>query len=231
MATIALIGLDGAGKTSVADGLLATSPLPLKYLYMGTSIESSNIALPTSRLAHRIKIARHRRSLQKAGLPVPAVIRLHGVEHRVDRRGRLGAVARLFKRVSEESYRQVWSWIYQRQGHVVLYDRHFFFDAYPPPSASSSTRRLTDRIHNWFLLRVYPRPDLVVFLDAPPEVLYARKQEVPLDYLAESREALLEKCDYAKAWARIDAARPYDAVLESVRNAIADHWLLGASRG
>ena len=229
MATIALIGPDGAGKTSVAQGLLATCPLPLKYLYMGTSIESSNLALPTSRLAHRIKVAEQRRALRKAGRPVPEVIELHGVEHRVDRRGKLGAAARLFKRISEETYRELRSWMYQRQGYTMLYDRHFLFDAVSDPERPPSSRRLTDRIHDWFLLNVYPRPDLVILLDAPNFVLLARKQEVPAAMLDDYRRALIAKTTYAESVAHIDASAPYDTVLSSVREVIARHLAVTGS--
>ena len=223
MATVALIGPDGVGKTTLAEGLLADDSLQLKYLYMGMSIESSNVALPTSRLAHRVKVAQHRRSLRRSGQAVPSEINLHGVEHRSDRRGRLGAIARLLRRVSEESYRQAVSWIYQRRGHVVLYDRHFLFDSLPMPAGRKQPRRLTDRIHIWFLYRLYPRPDLVILLDAPPEVLYARKQEVPMAYLQADREALAAKCEYAKKCVRVEASGPYDQVLAAVTEVIVEH--------
>ena len=49
MASIALIGPDGAGKTTVTRFLEASSLLPFKYLYMGINLEASNVALPTFR--------------------------------------------------------------------------------------------------------------------------------------------------------------------------------------
>jgi len=231
MATIALIGPDGAGKTSIAKGLLASSSLPLKYLYMGMSIESSNIALPTSRLAHRVKVAQHKRSLKRSGQSVPSKVHLHGVEHRVDRRGRFGAIVRLLRRVSEESYRQVVSWAYQWRGNIVLYDRHFVFDSLPRPSGWDVPRRLTDRIHNWFLLRLYPRPDLVILFDVPPEVLHDRKQEVPVAYLQADREKLLEKRAYARQWVVVDATPPFDEVLATVSRVIVEHLGRGVADG
>jgi hypothetical protein len=69
--TVALIGPDGCGKTSVARLLLQTSRVSMKYLYMGLSIDSSNAALPTSRLVHWWKVRQHKRSLRASGREVP----------------------------------------------------------------------------------------------------------------------------------------------------------------
>ena len=56
--TLALIGPDGAGKTTVARRLAEVLPLPVTYLYMGVSPESSNLLLPTTRLVHAVRRAR-----------------------------------------------------------------------------------------------------------------------------------------------------------------------------
>lgn len=231
MPTIALIGPDGSGKTAVARELVATSSLPLKYIYMGMSVESSNIALPTSRLIHRIKVMQYRRALRRRGEDVPADVTLHGVEHRRDHRGRVGAVGRLLRRISEESYRQLWSWGYQLRGKVVVYDRHFLFDSLPRPSQRGSGRRMTDRIHDWFLYRLYPRPDLTILLVAEPQTLYSRKQEVPMDYLTADLEALRAKRSYAKAFAEVDASQSLDLVVAAVGGLIAEHLSEAAAHG
>ena len=55
--TVALVGCDGAGKTTVARRLEGEIDRPIRYLYMGVSADSSNRSLPTTRLAHRIKRA------------------------------------------------------------------------------------------------------------------------------------------------------------------------------
>jgi thymidylate kinase len=64
--------------------------------------------------------------------------------------------------------------------------------------------------------RLMPQPDLVVFLDAPPEVLLSRKQEVPLEALKKSRAAYLELARRESRIQVIDAARPLDAVVGEV---------------
>ena len=134
-------------------------------------------------------------------------------------------------RVSEESYRQVVSWIYQGRGHIVLYDRHFLFDSVPRPSERRGPGRLTDRIHNWFLYRLYPRPDLVILLDVPPEVSYGRKQELSIAHLQADREALLEKCEYANKCVQVDASAPFEEVLSAVTDAIVEHYEPEAANG
>lgn len=217
--TVALIGPDGSGKTTIAKRLLESFPLPITYLYMGVSVESSNVALPTSRLVHWWKVHKHKQSLRASGADVPAVVSLHSLEHRNVQRGMLGATARLVNRVAEESYRQVISWVYQRRGYVVLYDRHFLFDCCPTPS-DAPPQRWTDRLHRWFLQRVYPKPRLVILLDAPPEVLYARKQEVPTDYLQANRDSLWAKKSFVADFVRVDSTQPVDQVVARVSELI-----------
>ena len=217
MLTVALIGADGAGKTTISHQLLESFPLPIKYLYMGMNVQSSNVALPTSRLIFYLKVRKHMKAQKKAGKPQTEVVSLHSIEHRRDTRGRLGAILRLVNRIAEESYRHLVAWTYQLRKNIVLYDRHFLFDF---AKTSTKEKRTTDRIHNWFLNHVYPQPDLVIFLDAPPEVLYARKPEVPVDYLRKRREAFLAKGAAMPNFIQVDASQPLEAVYEEVAHHI-----------
>ena len=222
--TVALIGPDGAGKTTVAKAILETCPLQIKYLYMGVSIESSNVALPTSRLLHKWRVYKHRKSLERSGKEIPERITLHGLEHRLVRveRGALGSFARLLNRISELSYRQLVSWFYQLRGNIVLYDRHFLFDLTTVPT-DTDKYRITDRVHCWFLQKLYPRPGLVIFLDAPADVMYARKQEVPIDYLQKEQKKLAQKNCYAQKKMSVDATKPLEEVVEIVNEIILCH--------
>lgn len=62
-----------------------------------------------------------------------------------------------------------------------------------------------------------PQPDLVVFLDAAPEVLFSRKQEVSLEILADSRKRYLTLCATHPRFRVIDAYRPVEEVVTAVR--------------
>lgn len=68
-----------------------------------------------------------------------------------------------------------------------------------------------------------PSPDLVVLLDAPPEVLWARKKEVPLEEVARQREAYLELARRLPSAVVVDASQAPAKVIQDVIAAMVDH--------
>lgn len=64
---------------------------------------------------------------------------------------------------------------------------------------------------NWM-----PQPDIAFFLDAAPEVLLARKQEVSLEALAAGRRAYLNLASWNTRLRVVDASRPLDLVIADV---------------
>jgi hypothetical protein len=65
--TVALIGGDGSGKTTIARKLEQSDRIPAKRLYMGMSAQSSDIALPTTRLVLYVKRRSYRKLMEKEG--------------------------------------------------------------------------------------------------------------------------------------------------------------------
>lgn len=206
MVAVAIIGADGAGKSTIAHRLVEDSPATFKYLYMGMNPGSANLALPTSRLVYALK----RNKAARAGKPAKS---LHSMEYRRDNRGPIMATLRLANRLTEECFRQSVSWWYQARGFVVVYDRHFLFEH---AAGTTRKRRLTDRIHLRFLASIYPKPDLTIMLDADPEVLYSRKQEVSVAYLAGRRKAFLTLGATLDTFHIVDAEQPLDMVYAEV---------------
>lgn len=210
--TVALIGPDGAGKTTLARRLEEELPMPAHYLYMGVSADSSDRMLPTTRLAHALK-RRRGASPDTAGPPDPADVgkaRPNGAVKRARRSAR--SALRLTNQLAEESYRNVLAWRQLRRGTVVLFDRHYFSDYYAYDIANGARRPFSRRLHGWALQRVYPRPDLVVYLDAPAEVLLARKGEGTLEALERRRGDYLELAHVTPNFEVVDATRPLDVV-------------------
>jgi len=219
MASIALIGADGSGKTTIARKLMESPPVPLKYLYMGLNIESSNYALPTSRIVYYLKVYKYKKKnqhLKKEKLKNLSLHKLHD-DRKNDPRGKLGAAARLLNRLGEEWYRLMISRIFQFRGFVVLYDRQFIFDAATSAEGEDLKRqRLSSRIHRWILEKLYEKPDMTIFLEAPAEVLFARKGEADLEYLEGRNRAFLKVGKTLDNFIRVDATQPEDAVFTAV---------------
>jgi thymidylate kinase len=211
MPDVALIGPDGAGKTTLTHMLESSGVLPFRYLYMGVEMSASNVALPTSRLAARL-----RHSVRGAvGRPAPQAHPSSAApSQRHGRRSRARAAARLVNRLCEEWYRQVVSWYYQLRGYVVLYDRHFLFDF--APEIAPKPWSLEQRIHAWCLTHLYPRPDLVIYLDAPGAVLFARKGESTVAELERRRQGFLSQGARFPNFVRVDATRPLPEVYQDV---------------
>lgn len=220
MTTVALIGPDGSGKTTVATALATALPRPVRYLYMGVSADSSNVMLPTTRIARRVKRAIGG-SPDTAGPPshddIAARRRPTSLPLRLLRSGR--AALRLGNRFAEEWYRQLVAWRWQREGAIVIYDRHFFVDYHAYDVSAEHARTLEQRIHGR-LLRLLPKPDLVVYLDAPGEVLLARKGEGTAEALEQRRVEYRAIASSVPRFVEVDATQEVDAVVSIVADRI-----------
>jgi len=224
--TVALVGADGAGKSTLSRMLAEASGVtpdlpPIRTIYMGVNLEASSLMLPTTRLLLAAKRARgHRPDLT-------ATVRHATLPERVSdgrRAWRRSAKdgARLGVWVLEEWLRLVVATGYRARGYVVVFDRHFvadYHDADGPDSSGAPAR-----LHRWMLRRVYPKPALTICLDAPGAVLYARKPEASLEWLEQRRQQYLRLGDVVPAFVAIDATRPVEAVFDEVVGTIHQHW-------
>ncbi len=221
MISVALIGPDGAGKTTIARMIEESFPVPIKYLYMGVSVESSNIALPTTRVVEYIKRLRRK----KKGVAVAKNVVPPNRRNGKHKKSGLRALLRLANRFAEEWYRQYLSWNYRRKGHIVVYDRHYKFDfELDKVRLPDEKKSFTDWLHRWFLARVYPAPDMVIYLDAPAEVLFARKGEFTLEWLDSRRQAFIKQGKKTPNFFQIDATQPLEKVFASVTERIMQHY-------
>jgi thymidylate kinase len=214
--TVALIGADGAGKTTVGRRLQEELPELIKYVYMGVNLDSSNLVLPTTRLLLEIKRVLGKRPVM-SGPPDPTrtASRPQGLIKRTI--VGLKSSLRLVNQLGEEWFRQAVAWHYRRRGYVVLFDRHFFFDYYAHDIANRGQYRpLSSQIHGFLLKHFYPQPDLVVFLDAPAEVLFARKGEGTIYFLEHRRQEYLQLRHHVRHFFVVDVTRPLDDVTRDV---------------
>jgi thymidylate kinase len=216
MFTVALIGPDGAGKSTIGRKLEQISPLPAKYVYMGVNLDSSNLVFPTTRLFLEAKRARGKRP----DITVPR--HLYQASSRPKRHATsLRAGLRLVNLITEEWFRQLIVWYYEFRGYYVILDRHFYFDYYAHDIANEDPKRpFNSRIHGFMLRKLYPKPDFVIFLDAPAEVLFARKPEGTLEARERRRQEYVELREGIKNYVVVDVSRSEEEVLHEISEQI-----------
>src|SRR5882762_5451675 len=219
MFSVALIGPDGAGKSTISRALVESSPFLFKAIYMGDNIEACNFALPTSRLVGYFRRRRNRNpERSEAGDESSAT----SGSQKMSLGQMVWAAGRLANLLAEEWYRQLLSWSYQARGYIVLYDRHFLFD-FSLDGVDSDVWTFERRVHRWILTRLYPRPSLVIYLDAPAEVLFARKGEKTLEELENRRQAFIRQGTQVRNFVRVDGTQQLNAVCAEVSKLIAEY--------
>lgn len=185
--SVVLLGPDGAGKSSVIEAL-------------GPKLES---VLPRNvcwGFAPSL-LSVLRRAKRATNQP-----------HRLPPRSLFASIMRLGYWFAYHSLSYVGLRLALARSTLVMYDRHFvdiLVDAkryrYGGPTWALS-----------LLWRMIPKPDLVVLLDAPAEILQARKQEVPFEVTARQRQAYLALVRTLGNGHIVNASEPKECVADKV---------------
>ena len=210
--TVALVGPDGAGKTTICRKLCAELPWPTTYIYMGINQEACNVMLPTTRLWLWFK----KLVGKKTSMGGPPAIRK---EHRGGAWRTVKSLLRTCNLLAEEWYRQLVCLLAVFLGRTVVMDRHFVLDYYAHDINPGDHRGLAQRVHGWMLLR-YPVPDLIILLDATTASLFQRKQEGTIEALESRRQEYHLLKEKFPDFLVVNAEQPLEKVTQDVREAI-----------
>jgi thymidylate kinase len=172
---VALLGPDGAGKSTLTAGIERSFYLPVRSVYMGLYQQ------PVSRRA-----GGHARGVGLA------------------------------RRLTTQWARWLEGAYHRRRGRLVLFDR-YTYEALVPNRYRHGRR---GRARRWVLGHSCPPPDLVVLLDAPSELLYARKGEHDVALLEQQRKAYRALVSRRPRAVVVDASREVEAVRPEIVAAI-----------
>lgn len=159
--SIALLGPDGAGKTSLARALAEDPQIRARIAYMGSNPASSTVALPTTRWIG----SRQRNGNDPAG-----------------QSGLMGGI-RYGNRLADQAYRSLVARVWGLRGRFVVFDRHPYENQIAEPA-----ERRGARLRRRLLQLACVRPQLILLLDVPPTILRARKSDHTLERLTRQRE-------------------------------------------
>jgi thymidylate kinase len=111
--------------------------------------------------------------------------------------------------------------LYRATGHIVIFDR-YCFDALLLPKNGLSP---LGRAHRWLLGHACPAPDITLILDAPGDLLHARKQEGLPASLEVQRQAYLQLSSNIPRATVVDGTAPLDEVLRGVTSLIEREYM------
>lgn len=221
MLTVAIVGADGSGKSTVVSRLDDQLPLPHRRMYLGVSAVSATHPLPTTRAVRWTREALGRPPRHAGPPPLPNTAAVDAVGGgRAARLRDLRRAVLLAHRVVEESYQEAISRWHRSRGRIVVYDRFYPADYHAHDLRRHPDMRWDRQLHGRFLRRCFAPPDLVVVLDGTPALLHARKGEGTLAELASRRAEYLAYAQTVPRAVIVGVDQPLDDVVATVSSAI-----------
>lgn len=206
---VTLLAPDGAGKTTLAQALIHDAQLHARSIYTGTNVDAKGIWLPTSRwLDKRVR-----------ALDTTETRQFHP-------RQILFKALHFINRLVEVWYRLSVATFHMLCGKIVVFDR-YIYDSWLTPRSMTPWKRL----RRWLLEAPWPTPDIVIFLDAPGQMLYQRKGEHTPEWLERQRFAYIGLKQRIPHMVIVDATRTANEVRCNVTSLIWNHYRTRISSG
>jgi len=188
--TIALIGPDGVGKSTVISELSNSFPLGIKSVYMGWSDHENTLKLPTSKWLYRRYNKTKTSPITEASADnaSPQKEQVMASTQKIHWKQFPGIV----NEIAEQYTRYFYAKYYKFRGAFVLYDRYVYDQFIFNSTAKEEEIKPQDKILAKFFKHFFPEPNLTILLAGDAELIHQRKNELPAEEIAK-RIALYEK--------------------------------------
>jgi thymidylate kinase len=209
---VALLGVDGAGKSTV----------------MARVASDLSPAFPATKLYHRRPLASIRRWRERSYVGTEDESKHIIDTHAQPYRNRAASLAKLAFWWADYMFLGYIADIFPRlvDSTLVLFDRYYYdLLVYPKRYRYGGPLSLAH-----FVGQLIPRPHLVILLDAPPEVIQDRKQEVSSEETARQREAYLQLVEKMPNGHVVDASKPLSDVITEVEGIVLDYMAASTAR-
>ena len=196
MSFIVMVGCDGSGKSSVINELIE-------------SLESDGVPVTTGHWCPKPFSKKGSRSVDQSTVENP---------HDQIPRSAVGSIFKLIW-IGVNWWLAWWLSLVRdaRMGHVI-FDRYYGDLLVDPRRYRYGGPMCLARL--W--VRLLPQPDILIFLDAPEEILLKRKQEVPFEALTQSRARYHKLIESNKNGVVVDASLVLEKVVGTIVGLVAE---------
>lgn len=198
--SVALLAPDGAGKSTLSSALADDPILKARRIYMGGNLEARTIGLPTTAWLHRRLKAQNGKT---GGRDL-----FHSFLQALN----------FCNKLLEQWLRTFSARYHLLHGRIVIFDR-YVYDSWMNKKSVTLWKRLRRVLFESQL----PKPDLVILLDAPGEVLFERKGEHTAVWLEEQRQRYLALRERIPHLYVVDASQPAEQVKNEAIDLIWKH--------
>ena len=104
---------------------------------------------------------------------------------------------------------------------LIISDR-IFYDSVIDQAVDLGKRKncLLDGLENFWIKILFPKPDLVIYVDCPEHIAFSRKTDIPdIAYIKDRRELYLKLAD-RYGWVKIDGTLPIDEIASQVKDRV-----------
>lgn len=212
---IVFCGIDGSGKTTQADLLinsLRQNGIDVSYVHsrwepflMRPVIKIWNSILNKKSNSSNDSIHNIKKENRKKILSVPLISKVWFFIFALD------YSIQLFARIH----------LRQLQNMLIISDR-IFYDSIIDKAADlgKSEEWLLNNLNSFWLNNLFPKPDIVVYVDCPEDIAFSRKNDIPdIDYLS-GRRTLYLKLTEVYNWIKIDGTLPVEEIENCIRKII-----------